>query len=288
MTMNRRTWLKGAAATPFVFGLGDLFAQEAKISPPWIAEALKLMNESGRYGVVLIVPDKKDEQLPLGQGLAALIDGDDRAAHAVLCEAVFICVRHSHAEGRFCEIGDRNTRYLIDPSGKRVAADMIEEKSLEDAGAFKVSFGPFLRGKDGERLRQRAEVIRNGLSPEAKAAVENLDAEEIDVREQASALLLKQADRIMPFLVELSLNATPVERRGRAADVIEAYFRLCSTKAVGPRLPYGCKIPVMVNAGCNLLREKEDGEKESEMSIMVCGMGRASKETRRFLSFLKE
>jgi hypothetical protein len=195
-------------------------------------------------------------------------------------------VRRSHADGRFADGGDTNTRYLLDASGRRIEADRVDARCLADAAAFKSSFGPFLHGKDGDRLRQRAGEIRKELSADLRTAVDRLDAEEVEVRERASALLLKQAVGLMPFLVEMSLNGAPVERRGRAADLIEAYFQSVSPKVAGPRLPYGCKIPVMVNAGCGMMREKEEGEKE--LLAVPCGMAIAPKESRRFLSFLKE
>jgi len=121
--------------------------------------------------------------------------------------------------------------------------------------------------------------------------VEQLDAEEVEAREKASATLLKHADRILPFLADLSANAPSVERRGRAADVIEAWFRASPAKATGPRLPYGCKIPQLVSAGCGGVREKEEGEKENEGRAVACGMARVTPENARFmkwLSFLKE
>src|SRR5437867_2739830 len=118
--MKRRTFLTQIAAAlpavalaePFIFGLREIFAQNDKKTPTWLADALRRMKETGRYGIILIVPDKKEEQRPIGCDLAALVDGEDRATHALLCEAVFICVRRYCAEGVACEIGDKNTRYL--------------------------------------------------------------------------------------------------------------------------------------------------------------------------------
>ncbi len=245
------------------------------------------MKETGRCGIVLIVPDAREGQLPIGLALAGLVDSDDRATHALLCEGVFICLRRVQAEGRICEIGDGNTRYLLDPAGRRLEADRIDPSALGTPEAFTRSFGPFLHGRSQERLRERADAIRKTLSPEARDAVEKLDADDPDLRESASAHLLREADRILPFLAELSLRAEPVERRGRAADVIEAHFK-AAADAPGPRLPFGCKVPKLVPSGCGRMREQEEGEDEKNRMMVACGMARAPRESRRFLGFLKE
>lgn len=278
--MDRRTFL----ATPLVFGLSDLFAQENK-APSWLAEALQRMKETGRCGIVLIVPDKKEEQRPLGEALAARIDGPDRATRALLCEAVFLCLPRRLAEGAVCAAGDRNTRYLLDPSGKAVDSDTLAPSALESPKAFASSFDLFLHGRDGNRLRERAEAIRKTLPAGVKEAIEQLDADEVDIREKASALLLRHADRILPLLADLSRNADPVERRGRAADVIEAYFLSIPAPKPGPQLPYGCRIPRLVSAGCGSRVELEEGEQEERIAVL-CGRGSVSRPSARFLSFL--
>jgi hypothetical protein len=287
--MDRRTFLKQAAAAPLVFGLGDLFAQDQK-SPAWLAEALARMKDTGRYGIVLIIPDDKEQQRPIGQALAALIDGKDRGSHALFSEAVFVCMRRFAAEGAVCDAGDRNTRYLLDPSGKKIDADIPGENALKDAAAFENSFGPFLHGKDGKRFRERVEEIRKSLPAEVTKAVENLDADEADVRDKASAVLQAHADRIISYLADSSARASSPEARSRAADVVEHHFRTFSGDKPGPRLPFGCKVSVLVEAGCGELREKGDDEEEGKSPVKGCGMASLTKHDRRFLrwlSFLK-
>src|SRR4051812_6625627 len=58
MNPDRRTLLKTVAAAPLVFGLRELFAQDAPAGrPEWFDAALQRMSGLGRFGVVLVVPD---------------------------------------------------------------------------------------------------------------------------------------------------------------------------------------------------------------------------------------
>src|SRR5437016_2350092 len=58
MKLDRRAFLIQSAATPFIFGLRELIAQEpASGAPEWFQKALQRMKETGRTGVVIVAPD---------------------------------------------------------------------------------------------------------------------------------------------------------------------------------------------------------------------------------------
>ena len=96
-------------------------------------------------------------------------------------------------------------------------------------------------------------------------------ADDVETRDTASALLLGQADRIVPLLVDLSRRVGPSERRNRLSDLLERYFASRPGEKPGPRLPYGCTISRIVSTGCG-----------------PCGRGHVNEDQRRILAFLKE
>ena len=79
-----------------------------------------------------------------------------------------------------------------------------------------------------------------------------------------------------------------LSRRTVPPTEFEIHFRSAALDKSGPRLPFGCKIPKLVPAGCGGTREAEEGEDETKRVAVACGLGRAPRESRRFLSFLKE
>lgn len=275
--MDRRTFL----AAPLLFGLPALFAQERK-APSWYADALRRMKETDRYGIILVLPDIRTDGRTYGLALKQLLEGGDRGPHELFVEAVFVCLRRSQAEGLVCEPGDRHTRFLLDPSGKKIDSDLAGFGVYESAAAFTRSFGPFLHGKSDERLREHSARVERDLSAGARRAIKALDADDVEIRDQASSLLLAQTDRIAPHLVDLSRRADTPERRNRLSDLLENYFRSRPEEKPGPRLPYGCAITRFVSTGCGSYWEDEPRE------LPACGMGRANPDSRRLLTFLKE
>jgi hypothetical protein len=317
MKTGRRAFLVQAAAIPGIFGLRELFAQEAASGTPgWFQKALQRMKETGRCGVVIVAPDqikiapkKLDEKLLkqlegkeelrarleelycyqdvakadasrrlLGSTLWILANEDFPAAHELLCEAVFICVTSEIADRTVRKTGDKRNRFLLDPVGHLLAADSVEAAVLENPEKFAPSFAPFLHGEGDVRLRERATAIQKGLDAEIVQALSQLTTDSADERDAATAVLVRRAESIAPFLVHFSLTAPGAEERGRAKDALTRYFASTMEDAAGPRLPFGAYLPKFVESCAGLQLEKD--------VALDCGLGRAPRKSRKFLLFL--
>jgi hypothetical protein len=261
--LTRRDFLAGSAAVPFVFGLRELLSQEPKTQPGWYAQALLKMKETGRFGVVLVVPYGKAEREKFGATLQALLENASEGPRELFCEAVFVCVTSEIARACVWEPGERQNRFLLAPDGKRVEADTIDADPYEDPAKFLKSFGAFVHGPKGERLRDRALAIRESLGDDVKKALSRLDAETVEERDEASAILLKKADAIVPLLVETRISSKSEEIRARCRGILQKYFE--ASALPGPRLPFGGELAVVPPRdncpGCGLVIVRQDARK---------------------------
>src|SRR5688572_25997974 len=158
--MDRRSFLKFAAASPCVFGLSELLAQESPRGPEWFRKALAAMKERKLHGVVLVTPDDEAGKLLLGQRLRALVESPSTDVHELLLTGIFIVMVPELARDAGVRKADeKGTRFLFSPDGKRIAAEEGEAKAFETPEEFSSSFGLFLHGVDQERLKARAEGI---------------------------------------------------------------------------------------------------------------------------------
>lgn len=278
MKLDRRTFLGGAAAVPLFFGLREILADDdgAK-APRWYADALRRMKETGRPGVVLVVPDDEPARRRLGQALWVLANEDHPSAHELFCEAVFVCVTPRIADAALGADRGRNNRFLLDAGGKRLAGDTIEPALLDSPARFVPSFRSFLRGESNDRLRERAALIGRDFSTELRQAVADLDSDDAAARDASTRILFRHADRIIPYLAWLGLSAG-AERGGRARDMIRRTYAASREDQAGPRLPYGALLPNFTWA-CNALVEG------NELAIR-CGQAAATAPARKFLRFM--
>lgn len=285
--MKRRTFLGQAAAAPLIFGLPGLFGQDAKASPDWYAAALKRMKESGRPGVVVVLPADAAGRQRIGAAVWKLVSAASGTTQELLCEAVFIFMTPDLAAGRVRADGEKADRFLLDPEGKRVEADSIDPSFFDFPRAFADSFIPFVRGKDNERFEVRLEAARLRQTDEVRAAFGKLDADEYDVREAADKVLRKSAGTIIPCLIRATRVGESVELRARAGGILESYFKSFKEDEPGPRLPYGAYLPKLVNWGCGSFGEEpEAGSVDEGRPRPACGMARMIPASRSFVRFL--
>ena len=285
--MDRRTFLSMAAASPFVFGLQDLLAQEsapADPKPEWLQAALGRMKETRRYGVVLVIPPGKKGQVRLGQGILARLSSPGLQANELFCEVVFICLSEKLAEqfrGGTRE-GDRAIldgvdRILLDPDGKKVAADRIDLKELEHYWSFHKTFGRFVHGENGERLAAHQKEIEKTLPVEVLEAAARLTAvrtrpesdDDRMLRRKDMDLLRSRADQFAPWMTRHS----ELIGGGPFCVVLWEYFLDQSELEPEHLLPYGIQVErFQRRAGC--------GESVS------CGRARIRLTDYRFLEYL--
>ena len=247
--IDRRTFL----ATPLVFGLRELLAQEPAAGPAWWTAALRRMKETGRCGVVLVAPAGPDG-LRFAADLAALLPGEDAMIRRLLGEAVFVVLDPVLAR-RVLREGEKFNRVLLAPDGSRIAADVVPPPAFVRPMFFVGSFRPFIEGKDGARLAERAVALEAAVPGEMLRAIESLSNGSPAVREQAAAELARRADRFYPWLLRRMLSETDVDVRGRLALVLDRVVLAADPRVSGPALPYGVRrvmaeFPINDGQGC--------------------------------------
>ncbi len=272
--MDRRTFL----ATPLVFGLRDLLAQDEPQAAEWWPAALRRMKESDRYGIVLVSRADERARQAMGLVLNRILTENPAGAHQVFAGAVVACLTPQLADGRVRKPGERENRFLLAPDGTRVAADEMAwpEVSMNGSTAGNLDgvvegLRAFLHGEKGERLARHAERIEKGLTEEIQEAIRALDAEDFEARARATARVTKEASPIAPYLVRLASTDPSLERRWRADAAVKEAFQAADPQAPGPRLPWGCA-----------------GQREFFDPCPYCGLGRAPEGTRYFLRILSK
>jgi hypothetical protein len=278
MNLDRRAFLGTTAAVPLLFGLRELLADDTpRQAPDWYARALRRMKETGRLGVVVVVPDGEEARLRAGRALWILANEEHPEAHELFAEAVFVCMTSEVADAVLRREGGRENRLLVDGDGKRAAADAIDPALLESPARFAASFRGFLHGESNDRLREQAARIGRDLTADLREAVVSLDADDAAAREASSRTLLKHADRIAPYLAWLGA-AGGAERSGRARDVLRRCYAATREDEAGPRLPYGAVLPEFTWA-CNMLVEGKE-------AAIRCGLASVPAPARKFIRFM--
>ncbi len=269
--IDRRAFLSQAAAVPLVFGLADLFSQEPGRPPGWFSEALRRMKETGRYGIVLVVPDAEAERRALGGRLQGLIDSGHRDVQHLLCEAVFICMTSALTASRLRAAGENVDRILLNPDGKRVEADVAPPGALAGTAAFIESFRKLLYGEGEKRRREHVASIEARLPAPVKDAIPRFEADDFEEREKAWDVVRRHAEPIVPYLVYLASHGKGVELRDRCSRAVLSHFAASREGASGPRLPYGCAAALETVDPCP-----------------ACGRGVIPHPSQRFLRFLTQ
>ena len=256
--IDRRTFL---SAAPFVFGLDRLAvqAQETAI-PDWFKAALHRMKDTRRLGVVLVV-DPADPNL--GLRLADCLQSPNAAE--LLGQAVLITMIRPLARLHVLQGDEAVNRILLDPDGRRLAADRVAPGAFADPIQFALSFRPFVEGVDGARLRERAVE-----TPELRDLLANLDAEDARTRQAAAAELVRMTDRHYPFLLWTSRQPGSPERRGRIQHALAGW---ADDKR---RLPFGAEA-----------RQPLQMQVPAGDPCPTCGLGAVIESSARFLRFLE-
>jgi hypothetical protein len=287
MDMNRRTFLQAVAAAPCIFGLRSLLAQECDIRPEWFKQALARMKADRRPGIVLIAPEDEESQLEWGRRLWDLLDEGTPAAHELFLNGVFIVLAPALAGPAGVRKPDeKENRFLLDPDGKRLAADSVDAASLAKPESFVASFAPVLYGKDDERLKARADEAAAAAPPAIFGALSDLGADAIETREKASATLLERAGEFLPLYAHRLRTDPDPEVRSRIGPIVESHFRAQASDAPSARLPFGTRVPKFSPGGCGGMVEEPENKKDRG-SRVACGMGGLGNEkVRMFLRFL--
>ena len=243
--MKRRTFLKQLAATPLIFGLGSLLAQDGESTPSWYREALAKMKETGRYGIVLIVPSKEPTRTEIKNALSSALAG--KGYPLVFCEAVFIFLVQKLAVRLVGETGEWANRILLDPTGNEVAADRVSLAPLLEGKDFSPSFERFLHGKDNLRLRKQ--VRKMEVPEKVRVALEQIESDKIEERSNAEMILQETGDQIVPALTLLRITTDSEETRARIDTILKnhsGYPVSIAPNGVAHRnLPYGVSVEKM-------------------------------------------
>jgi hypothetical protein len=288
MSMDRRTFLKAAAAAPCIFGLRELFAQETETRPEWFRKALDRMKERKLHGVVVLAPEADPKQLEFGRTLWLFLEGDFPEAHELFLTGVFIFMTPAAAEASGIRKPDeKETRFLLDPDGKRIAADSCGPTVFTRVDEFTASFASFLYGSSDQRLKARADEQGASAAAGVHTALLDLGADELEARDKATHILAGRAADLIPFFAWKRRTATDPEVASRLKSIIERHFRSLADDAPGARLPFGTRIPKFANGGCGSRREVVENEPKDTGPMVACGMGRVDEpRIQMFLRFL--
>ena len=288
MSFNRRTFLKLTAAAPCIFGLRQLLRQEADARPEWFKQALARMKERKLHGVVVVAPAADPEQLDFGRKLWDLLDGDAADAHELFVTGVFIVVTPALAGATGVRTSDElGNRFLLNPDGKRIAADSVEFKVFETADAFVASFAPLLHGESDKRLKTRADELAAAAPAAVLNSLRDLEADTLETREKGSAALLERAADFAPLYAYKRRTDPDPEVRLRLRAILESHYSSLTANQPGGRLPFGSRVPKFRAGGCGGMVEAHENPKE-DLDVMVdCGMARVGdRKVRMFLRFL--
>ena len=266
--ITRRTFLGQAAATPLIFGMGCLTSRSSTSKPDWFETALRRMMETGRCGVVIVVPEGEKDREFLAEALTGRLEDPDPETRRIFCEAVFVCLTRELCDEALRGAEDR---FLLDPEGRRLAADTMSLTTCSSQRLFVDSFRAFIRGKGNSRLRERAEALGDRITPEIRDALAHLDDDSIDARETAAERLVAAADAILPYLVWRGTIETREDLRARYLGIVDRHIDHLPER----RLPYGCTWP------------SDSGYVAPRCSAVArCGLAAMVEPSRRFLTFL--
>ncbi|HLY07818.1 MAG TPA: hypothetical protein VKW04_00810 [Planctomycetota bacterium] len=266
-TLDRRSFLTGVAAAPLIYGLRELSALGEEPDPEWLPAALARMKETGRWGVVLVLPPEKD-RFAFGQALWALtgIPTEGVEAHPLFCEAVFSVLTAEQAKKKF-GVAPTARRILLSADGKVLESD-ADDVDYRDPKSFASSFRLFIQGKDNARLTPRAAEIERELPAELREALGKLGSESPEDVLGVKLALGRQVERLVIVLVQRA-ETSPVELvRKRAANLITSHYASLDEKAPGSKVPYGATGPHYFDP------------------CRSCGMAVVSPRSRMFLKFL--
>lgn len=280
MSFDRRAFLKFASASPFVLGLGDLWARapQSPEPPAWWLGALDHMKYVGRPGLVFVVPEEEDKRDAFADSMRDLLESGDSRAHEIFCSAVVICLRPDVA--RACLRGDAEPgrTLVLDVKGRIIEKCDRSQGALRNPEIFEERFSKLIHGDGNARLAAATERLRARLTDGEKAALADLDAELLETRERATRTLTKNAETLLPLLILERRTEKDPERAARLRQIVDERFKAADEKLPGPRLPFGSYF--RPGGGCG-------AEREEGVSIQ-CGMAQLTGKGQRFLRFLTE
>ena len=242
-TLDRRSFLIGSAAAPLIYGLRELAAGEQDQDPTWMAEALARIKQTGRWGVVLVLPADAMARFRFGQQLWALtaFPNEDLEAHALFCEIVVVVMTGELARKKFA-VDPASTRILLSHEGKVLESD-TEPVLLERSKEFAASLKRFLHGDGSKRLAARAAEVAKTLSPELQDALVKLGSELAEEQAAAKLTLARHVESVTVPLAYLGEAAAAELTRKRAFNLLTGYYASLSAKEPGSKLPYGATGP---------------------------------------------
>jgi hypothetical protein len=241
--LTRRTFLIGSAAVPLIYGLKELTAGGQDADPAWIADALARMKQTGRWGLVLVLPADPMARFRFGQQLWALtaFPNEDLEAHALFCEVVVVVMTSELARKHFA-VAAASTRVLLSHEGKVLESDS-EPVLLDRPKEFAASYKSFVHGEGSKRLTGRAAEVEKALPPELQAALAKLGSESADEQAAAKLTLARHVEKVTLPLAVLAEAASAELTRKRAFNLLTGHYAALNVKEPGAKLPYGASGP---------------------------------------------
>jgi hypothetical protein len=290
--VSRRSVLLYGSALPFLARCDDTTFEVSAASPApsqvdfakdpeWLKAAFRRMKESGRWGLILVAPDGKDDRIGLGRSLYDLAEFEDDApsGRELLAQVVLITVTAAHATARFPTPGAKANRILLSPEGALLAADAVSLDVYKTSASFTSAFKDFIYGPAHERLKVRAQEMAIGFSEEQRQSAAKLQSTDLDERVAGAIGLTKHVESMAPYLGFLAELGATEEGRREARLLLRRYHGTLKPETPGARLPYGCTLGKFTTSCGWYVPE------DQEVTI-ACGMARVIRRTGKFISFV--
>jgi len=280
--------------TPLIYGPYD-----APVSR-WLPHVFRVMKDSGRYGVAVVVPDGAAARAAFDEAFAGFAESGE--GYRLLTEIVGITLTPAAAQEAF---GAKENVILLSPGGKPIHTLRVSVKDIANA----TKFSRAVRSAIPEGTPAWLTNARSAMKKSGRRGIILIAPEDEDERQRFGRALLARYDdpatrplfgravfigmhrSVAAFDVSYAGNRVVLSPDGRIETMdavpVEAFeesgaFRAAFEKVLDgatgdPHLPYGCVMPTHPVAA--MFGTNYD-------PCPACGMPRVDDSSWRFLNFL--
>jgi hypothetical protein len=293
MKTDRRNFLIQSASLSGVIGLGYLLWETPEVGahpgdagrPPVVKPpgdlmkaALARMAAEGKPGVAVRISTDPQHRHLAGHVLINALNNDRQETLELFAEAVFVCLESDVLDQEIPGAVPGSTVIVFDARRRAIAAKTLDFEL--GWGAFAEVVASLLHGPEEERLRVRAEGVREKLEPAVLGAVTRLFFDE------DKKIILDHAPRLASLLVYERRQAAGSRRGEVLASLLQSYVLSANPKTPGTRLPFGVEASPE-RGGCGDSCDEQPKDPEGRVRLVACGMGRVGPDSRSFVRYLK-
>jgi hypothetical protein len=195
----------------------------------------------------------------------------------MFAEIVLVCIESDALQDNIA-LADPTHDAVLFTEGRRQGAG-LSFKMVKSWQQIPEVLLELAHGPDGSRLKERAEAIRSKLEPATLAALERLGTP------ADKDVLVREAPRMIPLLVQARKDAVTPARQTALRDVIEAYCNSSNRSTPGPSLPFGLEAGPF-DGGCGRDSCREQAPEDRRAVGYACGMAMVGPNARSFVRYL--